>query len=83
LFRGLELSPVLEEKTQEMGAGGGEERGAQHLGSSRVGSQGKKPLKRKRDRKVRLRRKGCVDRKGSRSQTGVWRGEQKGPREEK
>lgn len=38
---GLELSPVLEEKTQERGARGGRE-GNRRLGRLRVGSQGKK-----------------------------------------
>lgn len=40
LFRGLELSPVLEERTQERGGGGGRE-GSRHLGRLRVESQGK------------------------------------------
>lgn len=44
MFRGLELSPVLEEEeqTQEMEAGGGEERAAWSLGSLKVRTQGRK-----------------------------------------
>lgn len=48
MFRGLELSPVLEEEeqTREMeagrGGGGGEERAAWPLGSLRVRTQGRK-----------------------------------------
>lgn len=47
MFRGLELSPVLEEEeqTREMEAGrggGGEERAAWPLGSLRVRTQGRK-----------------------------------------